>query len=87
LYARLRAIENRRWVARSANTGISGFIDPMGNEVSPQPYDTEACIRFAIPIQLNAPTFYAQTGDILSKLICAFLLGLWIWAFVTRRRS
>ena len=32
-FAKLRAIEQRKWVARSANTGISGFVDPMGNVV------------------------------------------------------
>ena len=30
-YASLRAIETRRFVARSANTGISGFVDDLGN--------------------------------------------------------
>ena len=29
-YAKLRAIEQRKWVVRSTNTGISGFIDPLG---------------------------------------------------------
>src|SRR5690606_10854283 len=32
-YAKLRAIENRRWVVRSANTGISGFINQRGDIV------------------------------------------------------
>jgi apolipoprotein N-acyltransferase len=31
---RIRAAENRRWFARAALTGISGFIDPMGRVVS-----------------------------------------------------
>lgn len=86
LYARLRAIENRRWVARSANTGISGFIDPVGNEVAPQPYGKSSCVRTRIPVQTDRPTFFAQTGDILSKLIGAFYIGIWIWVFVTKRR-
>lgn len=33
IYATLRAIEQRKWVARSANTGISGFINPKGEIV------------------------------------------------------
>ena len=39
-FAKLRAIENRKWVARSANTGISGFIDEKGNVIQKTSYWT-----------------------------------------------
>ena len=77
-YARLRAIETRKWVARSANTGISCFIDPLGNVVNPQPWDTAAVIKLAIPVD-DRQTFFVQHGDILSRsavAVCVLLLVL-----------
>lgn len=81
LYAKLRAIETRKWVLRSANTGISCFIDPKGNVYQPQPWWTEAAIKMHIPVD-NKKTFYVQYGDLISKLALIlsplmFLLGLY----------
>lgn len=66
-YARLRAIETRTWIARSANTGISCFIDPLGNVLQPQAWDTQAAIRMNVPAE-NRVTFYAAHGDYLSRI-------------------
>jgi apolipoprotein N-acyltransferase len=71
-YARLRAIETRTWIARSANTGISCFIDPNGNVIDPQPYDTNAAIKLNIPAGVNSKTFFVKHGDILSKIMIVF---------------
>lgn len=76
-YARLRAIETRRWVARSANTGISAVIDEKGNIITTQPWDKAAIIKYNIPL-LNGETFYVKFGDYLYKiatLISLLLLG------------
>lgn len=74
-YARLRAIETRKWVARSANTGISCFIDPLGNVIDPQPWDTGTAIKFAVPVD-DRQTFFVKHGDIISRasLIISILL-------------
>lgn len=69
-YARLRAIETRTWVARSANTGISCFIDPNGRVINARPYDTEAAIKLNIA-PAEKKTFFVQYGDLLSKLALA----------------
>ncbi len=74
-YARLRAIEARTWVVRSANTGISCFIDPQGNVYDPQPWDTTASIKMDIPVS-TAQTFYVKHGDILSRAVTAVALVL-----------
>lgn len=66
-YARLRAIETRRWIARSANTGISCFIDPIGSVYQPQPWDIMASIKMNIePLQIR--TFFVKHGDYLSRI-------------------
>jgi apolipoprotein N-acyltransferase len=81
-YARLRAIETRTWIARSANTGISCFIDPYGTVISPQPYDTKAVIKLSIPVTAQQPTLYVRIGDILSIIMLIASIGLIGWVLV-----
>jgi apolipoprotein N-acyltransferase len=78
-YARLRAIENRKWVVRSANTGISCFIDPSGHVINPQPWDKATAIKMNIPA-IDRMTFYAKHGDLLARtiLVAGILLMLLI---------
>ncbi len=65
-YARLRAIETRRYVARSANTGISGFIDPKGNVISKSEWWQEAVLKETVILNTDE-TFYVMYGDFLGK--------------------
>lgn len=77
-YAKLRAIENRRWVARSANTGISGFINQRGDIVQ----QTSWWVPIALSQEVNLNeeiTFYTESGDLIvyiGLLGCLLALGL-----------
>lgn len=62
LYAKLRAIENRRWVARSANTGISAFINQRGDITQRTAWWEEASLAEEINLS-EEMTFYARHGD------------------------
>ena len=75
--ARFRAIENRIWIARSANTGISALIAPSGDVTLSGPiFET---LQMTGPVGLGAePTFYTRFGDLFA-IICLILtatLGL-----------
>ncbi len=85
-YARLRAIETRRWVARSANTGISCFIDEYGNVINPQAYDTAAAIKLNVPAN-SSITFFVKYGDILSKIMIAFSIVLLGWSITLKTKQ
>jgi apolipoprotein N-acyltransferase len=77
-YARLRAIETGKWVARSANTGTSCFIDPSGNVYDPKPWNTEATIKMVIPPS-DKKTFFVRHKDILSKIMVCISMILLLW--------
>ena len=70
-----RAVENKRSLIRSANTGFSGFVDPVGRIISKTPLYTEAVSTQSVPV-LNQTTFYTRFGDwfamacVLAGLIC-----------------
>ncbi|MHB1279105.1 MAG: apolipoprotein N-acyltransferase [Bacteroidia bacterium] len=84
LYARLRAIENRMYVARSANTGISGFIDPSGKVLAQSEWWVEDALKMNISMGTGA-TFYARSGDYLGRLAGFFSVLVLIAGFVRRK--
>jgi len=87
-YARLRAIETRRWVARSANTGTSAFIDPWGAVIDPQPYWQQGIIAHDVTPRYDL-TFYVKYSSSIAKaplIFCILLLSYTIVLRVIRRR-
>jgi apolipoprotein N-acyltransferase len=74
----LRSVENHLAFARSANTGISGFIDPFGRIIQASPLFTEEALQSTITAW-QPHTFYTRFGDvfayvcvIISALVCLF---------------
>ncbi|ACU02636.1 apolipoprotein N-acyltransferase [Pedobacter heparinus] len=77
MYARLRAIENRRYVVRSANTGISCFINQKGDIIKQAGWWTRTALKADINLN-DELTLYTKTGDVIAKVLCvvALLLAL-----------
>ena len=73
----MRAIENRMGVARSANTGISLFVDPVGR-VYNRTSLFEEDVRTDVLRTTNVTTFYTRYGDLVGNgaAITALLLVL-----------
>ena len=67
-----RAVENRRWVVRSANSGVSSFISPYGKIVSKLPPLTEGRIVESVDF-IQSKTLYTKFGDI---IVFAYLIML-----------
>jgi apolipoprotein N-acyltransferase len=82
--AAMRAIENGRYLVRSANTGISGIVDPYGRVVARTEIFKPAVVvdqaRF-----LRGMTIYVRIGDVLAD--CAAVLTAAALLFTRRRRT
>ncbi|AXJ01224.1 Apolipoprotein N-acyltransferase [Cyclonatronum proteinivorum] len=75
-FARLRAIELRRAVVRSANNGISGMITPDGRPHTRTEYWTRTAFELEVPTHTRL-TLYARFGDWFSWLMLLIsILGL-----------
>lgn len=62
-----RAVENRVFVARAANTGITGLIDSKGKTVKEGPIFAEEAMNGTIRLS-SQKTFYTLYGDIFAWL-------------------
>ncbi len=60
--ARMRAIENRRWLLRATNTGITASIDPLGRVVAQAPRDIRTSLIAPYSFE-SRTTFYTRHGD------------------------
>lgn len=76
-YAKLRAIETRREIARSANSGISAHIDAKGDVLADTLYGDKTAL-FAEVKLYDKMTFYSRAGDLLSR-ISIFVLGFLVF--------
>lgn len=83
-FAILRAIETRRSIARSANTGISAFIDQRGDVFQTTPYWEQAVIRQKLSTNEHI-TFYVKYGDYISR-ISAFIMAIFLLTAFTKSR-
>jgi apolipoprotein N-acyltransferase len=79
--ARMRAIELGLPLVRSANTGISAVIDPVGRTVASLGLSIEGILDASLPAAI-APTIYARVGDIPAVIILALAI-----IFAVRRRT
>ncbi len=88
-YAKLRAIETRRWVARSANTGISAFINQRGDIVQQTKWWTPGALKQDINLNEEL-TFYVEHGDYIALAGCAgsgIFGSMLIIGFFRRKRA
>jgi apolipoprotein N-acyltransferase len=85
-YATLRAIETRRDIARSANTGISAFINQKGEIIERTGWWVQAASRHTVHLNTEQ-TFYVRHGELIGPFCQWAAVGLLVWTVVgTRRR-
>lgn len=82
-YAKMRAIETRREIVRSANSGISAHINAKGEILEDTFYGDQTAL-FAKVNLYEGETFYVRAGDFLSR-VSIFALGFLIFYFLIKR--
>lgn len=82
-YARLAAIEFRKWIVRSANNGISGIITPDGTVKVKTEYWTRTAFHYKVPV-LTEATFYARFGNWLPIGMLIIAIGSWGYIYFFR---
>ena len=87
-FCRLRAIETRRAIARSANTGVSGFISSRGDVEQRLDWDMRGVLSADVEVS-NRTTAYVTYGDWVGRmgLLLTFLGVLYFVAYRIRRKN
>ena len=84
--ARMRAIENRRWLLRDTNSGVTAAIDPYGRVTQ----SISRHVTDALPAQYgfrDDVTFYTAHGDVFAWLCAILGVGLVGWCLLSSRSA
>jgi apolipoprotein N-acyltransferase len=81
--ARLRAVEERRWLLRATTTGISAIVDPTGRVVAAAGVGTPALLEGEVHPS-RAATLYQRWGDLVAWCAIALVTGASIWVMMRR---
>lgn len=84
MMARMRSIENRRWLLRDTNNGLTAIIDPYGRVAAALPRDRRAALRGTFAARTDT-TFYTRHGDWLPLVATIFVAALFGLALAKRR--
>lgn len=80
-YSRIRAIETRRCIVRSANTGISGIINGRGDVIEETKVNCQAVIGSDVNLN-DGITFYVRYGDYLGRISLMLSVLILIYLFL-----
>jgi apolipoprotein N-acyltransferase len=83
--ARMRAIENRRWLLRDTNNGVTAAIDPYGRVRQSIPRHQVDALPAEFGFRSDV-TFYSAHGDVFAWLCAILAMGLVAWALRARLR-
>lgn len=83
-YASIRAIENRKYIIRSANTGMSCIINEKGEIVSSIPYGKEDVLYKKVFLN-SKKTYYMKHGDFLSRISCVLIIIIILYTFFYKK--
>tara|TARA_B100000809_G_scaffold111195_1_gene109793 strand:+ start:11540 stop:13126 length:1587 start_codon:yes stop_codon:yes gene_type:complete len=84
--ARLRAIENRRSIARSANTGVSAFINQKGDITQSIGYGQKGALKGSIATSTTT-TYYTEQGDYIFRIAMLIMMIVVLTSFTKRNKS
>jgi apolipoprotein N-acyltransferase len=76
--ARLRAVENGRFLLRATNDGITAVVDPYGRIVTRLPRHQPLVLAARFDY-LGRKTFYTAHGDLFAWLCIAVAAGMGVW--------
>jgi apolipoprotein N-acyltransferase len=79
--ARMRAVENERWLLRTTNTGVTAAIDPAGRIAQSVPRKIRTVLQAAYALE-NGTTFYTRHGDWLAYACAIISLGAILAALI-----